>query len=1066
MSLFCFIPNCKNTAAIPFPKNSNSAEKCRKLFKVHVPNLNSFLCVQHYNDIRRYQDENGLCSQHSPGKSESGSRGTTESILNADEINKLDTNCFVQQNNSEMFGKVIDSTEKLPDFKESVGNQHTNIEQAHRDISKLLKHPTYDTAEIIRDPSQKPSVNGILCATHLDYSNNDRMVEAGYQSSYQDFDCKDNLDYDDDNLYESDFNDFQNGYIVYDRDKITGTSDNHLSFSPKIQSIIDCKDTFLSEGREEEYGFIKVIPDQSVKWEKCRLCMRNQADTKDVFNDCLGNVPIYLAIESCFSPIQISRADKLSKRICLKCWVQLKSYYRFRETVLLNDKTQRKLASQINNSHKREDDSISPLPKKIKIGDTYLKKISGKDNVIRPKNQKQPFANDIKLPAEKKGLKEKEMLGRIGDELQKVLRDNLPEDQASAENIIIHVQNDSEFYRTETIFIDVPGGISTPIQHKTIITGDGMVKKCIATGSRTESEKKVISMRSELRLAKPEEQNVSYSCKSAVGIFEAERVTYIFDSEFCLLDGYLFEYRLHKSSVRNLKCILPTCQATAVQQMLGPNAYSTEAEVTVPHNHERGSETDKKKQMFFSIMRRKVQSDKGLNFKNTYDTACSKDPFLKALVPLKRVLQEVCRNHAKCEPIYSFEQLAEDIERDYMYKLQFTRTGKQFYQTQFMADDARAILFANLDIVKELSSSKLMYVDASFKIDCSDKFQLVTVLIWLNNSYYPAIFVLINKKTRGIYKKIFQYIHDTLAPQLRPADIVTDYEANLYYALGEIYVESCIGGSVFYYTQNLYKKICTLNLCKDLETDSYFRNVYHMLLMLPLLPVNTILDGLNNLEAQSMQMKLYERVKPLENRINENVMAPFKKLRDLLLFSKGKSIKSFISLVHVVEKLIELENYLQVVYSDPSKKYFARDLSCTQKKNVLKAWQFIEDHPKININTFFSKVLGYIKCMENQLWIWGFYRYVGDFDDELISSSNFSIVANEPAIATNEVGLGDGGSTMCKEREENAPNGDQQNGQVVVEGVINIDESFVLQITEEDRPQVAQNTLLGYGSDS
>lgn len=265
-----------------------------------------------------------------------------------------------------------------------------------------------------------------------------------------------------------------------------------------------------------------------------------------------------------------------------------------------------------------------------------------------------------------------------------------------------------------------------------------------------------------------------------------------------------------------------------------------------------------------------------------------------------------------------------------------------------------------------------------------------------------------------MFRKIFKYLHDVLAPLLRPSEVVTDFEANLYYALGETYVDSHIGGSVFYFAQNLYKKICSLNLSHDLETNSFFRNIYHMLLMLPLLPVNTILDGLNNIEVQAKDLGLSVLTRPifdhirsqwiinvtpdlfcvhrLESRINENVIAPFKKLRDFLLLTKGKLSKTQITVVTVIEKLIELEAFLQNVYTARDKKTFGRDLSSYQKKNVIRAWQYIETHPKININNFFSKVLGYIKCMENQLWIWGFYRYLGDVDEALINAGDFSIV--------------------------------------------------------------------------
>ncbi|KAJ8934003.1 hypothetical protein NQ314_013638 [Rhamnusium bicolor] len=323
----------------------------------------------------------------------------------------------------------------------------------------------------------------------------------------------------------------------------------------------------------------------------------------------------------------------------------------------------------------------------------------------------------------------------------------------------------------------------------------------------------------------------------------------------------------------------------------------------------------------------------------------------------------------------------------------------------------------------------------------------------------------------------------SLAPKLHPDEIVTDYEANLYYALGETYLNSSIGGSVFYYTQNLYKKMCTLNLSRDLETNSYFRNIYHMLLMLPLLPVNTILDGLNNMEIQARDLGLTDltraifdhvrtewimKVTPdlfcvhrLENRINENVIAPFKKLRDFIMLSKGKMQKQHTTIITVVEKLIELEHFLQMTYSAPNKKSFARDLSSSQKKNVLKAWQYIESHPKINVNNFFSKVLGYIKCMENQLWIWGFYRYDGDVTDDLINATNFSIVSSDVEVVAQSGEVEEADSEFGEGEEIVKEEG--ENGQVVMEAVIDENGGFVLQNNENgEQTTPFENAFLKY----
>lgn len=521
-----------------------------------------------------------------------------------------------------------------------------------------------------------------------------------------------------------------------------------------------------------------------------------------------------------------------------------------------------------------------------------------------------------------------------------------------------------------------------------------------------------------IKLIKP---NVSF--ESSFGTFPCYIRQGLFGTAFVETNDYLFTFGLKKNNIRNLHCILPSCKSLGEQKIVDDDLYEGQVFVKVPHNHEPALEDEKKKQIFFHAMRRRMQNDKSLNIRNVYEEVCLEDPKLKNLVPIRNVINEICRyqfSTGKQPQITSFQQFYDRIETDDFEKLHFTHSGQQFYQDKFTTDDGSfALVFCNAAILEQISDSEIMYVDASFKIDTEEdfKYQLVTVLVWLDDSYYPILFALVNKKTLEIFKKVFEYLRDVLAPKLKPQQIITDYESSLYYALGETYLESHIGGSVFYYTQNIYKKICSLNLSKDLETNSSFRNIYHMLLMLPLLPVNTILDGLNNIEIQARDMGLQELSRPifdhvrqqwildvtpelfcvhrLENRINENVIAPFKKLRDFLLLTKGKLQKSQFSISHVVGKLIELESFLSGMYSKPDKKSFGRDLSTSQKKTVLRAWQFIETHPKININSFFSKVLGYIKCMENQLWIWGFYRYAGDTDDNLINASNFSIVSNE-----------------------------------------------------------------------
>lgn len=70
--------------------------------------------------------------------------------------------------------------------------------------------------------------------------------------------------------------------------------------------------------------------------------------------------------------------------------------------------------------------------------------------------------------------------------------------------------------------------------------------------------------------------------------------------------------------------------------------------------------------------------------------------------------------------------------------MHFTHNNQQFYQEKFSCeeDGSLAVVFSNLQVIQEISDSKIMYVDASFKIDtCEEfKYQLITVLVWIDDS--------------------------------------------------------------------------------------------------------------------------------------------------------------------------------------------------------------------------------------------------------------------------------------------------------------------------------------------
>lgn len=116
------------------------------------------------------------------------------------------------------------------------------------------------------------------------------------------------------------------------------------------------------------------------------------------------------------------------------------------------------------------------------------------------------------------------------------------------------------------------------------------------------------------------------------------------------------------------------------------------------------------------------------------------DPAIKSLVPLRNVINEICKHQQFQQPpiVRTFDELYKNIESERFEKLHFTLDSTQFYQEKFQSDDCSslAIVFGNRKVIEQTSGSKIMYVDTSFKIDSNETFtyQLVTVLVWVQDS--------------------------------------------------------------------------------------------------------------------------------------------------------------------------------------------------------------------------------------------------------------------------------------------------------------------------------------------
>lgn len=110
---------------------------------------------------------------------------------------------------------------------------------------------------------------------------------------------------------------------------------------------------------------------------------------------------------------------------------------------------------------------------------------------------------------------------------------------------------------------------------------------------------------------------------SEIGTFRITENFCFYSYIFCMINGYVYEYGLCKNGIRALKCILSTCDSVAEQKQLETDFFDEMVEVTVPHNHPKECDVNRQKQVFFSIIKKRIQNDKMVNIRNLYQDICS-----------------------------------------------------------------------------------------------------------------------------------------------------------------------------------------------------------------------------------------------------------------------------------------------------------------------------------------------------------------------------------------------------------------------------------------------------------
>lgn len=115
-------------------------------------------------------------------------------------------------------------------------------------------------------------------------------------------------------------------------------------------------------------------------------------------------------------------------------------------------------------------------------------------------------------------------------------------------------------------------------------------------------------------------------------------------------------------------------------------------------------------------------------------------------------------------------------------------------------------------------------------------------------------------KAAKLYETIFKHIEDNVF-KLQPAQFMADFEAGLRKALNSYYPNSNLFGCWYHYCAAVRRRLMTLAMYRVINDDPEGILIYRMLLSLPLLPRDHILDGFEFVKDEARKHRLFKEFK-------------------------------------------------------------------------------------------------------------------------------------------------------------------------------------------------------------
>lgn len=305
----------------------------------------------------------------------------------------------------------------------------------------------------------------------------------------------------------------------------------------------------------------------------------------------------------------------------------------------------------------------------------------------------------------------------------------------------------------------------------------------------------------------------------------------------------------------------------------------------------------------------------------------------KPMKPLVEIYLEETLNFTEASILYPFQNAEStmrkarakhkpsssklnDIACEDQQKIETNHQLQKHYCQEVLQANNTTVLFMHQYSIKLLGKIEEIHVDCSIMCKSGgEELHLITVLAMVKNQDFPIAFGLVKHKSIEIFQSFFNHIRDKASTVLLPNNILTSCDVNLQEALRVSFPDATIKVMWFFYANSVLKFAKESGILKMINKNLYYLSSLKMILVLPLIPANYMIPGLDALKKWMS-----------EKAVNFGGLCEY--VDSFWLMSDGaEKISIFNGLSH------SINNYVQL---------FNRDLLCTHNIDELTKSQLLE----------------------------------------------------------------------------------------------------------------------------